>query len=536
VIAFLLQGQPQQGDKNLAAIEGRAVNAASGEPIYKAVVRLSVRGANWVMAIIGSTDADGNFHFKRVAPGEYDLSAESNGFLNASYDSVLSVKAGDDFKDITLKLLPAATITGRVIDEDGDPVPGAEVTLLYRENFLGQNNIRRRAPRVTDHRGEFYIDGLEPGRYFVSAGQNRDSQPSNADRVVDSRGDAVLSRYALTYYPNALLIDDASQVEVASGQEAGGIEIRLRRSKTYRIAGRIVGFEHVAAAGLDLIVYQPRTGESYDAKLSAKGDFSVRDLLPGSYELSLAEPGKGTVGRTQVEITDADRTEVTIKRHVPSQVTLRIVVEGREQTPLPVAIGFLRKNPVDMSTSCVSEDGICAFRDIEPGKYILGIRGPAHSYIKTVRAGSRTFSRRAIEVPEGDLALDVILSDLMGQIEGEVLADANGTQGDKTQQDWSSAEVALIPVTAPDELFDLPYTTSLDQYGHFSFHDVQPGKYRLYAEEKVGIYRWSNPNFVREMESMGAVVEVREKDELRLQLKQIPKEETARILDKLSLQ
>jgi hypothetical protein len=36
------------------------------------------------MAIVGSTDADGKFHFKRVAPGDYDLSAERNGFLNAS--------------------------------------------------------------------------------------------------------------------------------------------------------------------------------------------------------------------------------------------------------------------------------------------------------------------------------------------------------------------------------------------------------------------------------------------------------------------
>ncbi len=66
--------------------------------------------------------------------------------------------------------------------------------------------------------------------------------------------------------------------------------------------------------------------------------------------------------------------------------------------------------------------------------------------------------------------------------------------------------------------------------------DARDGKYRIYAEGQIGIYRWSNPNFVREMESMGTEVEVREKDELRLQLKQIPKEETARILDKLSLQ
>ena len=377
---------------------------------------------------------------------------------------------------------------------------------------------------------------LEPGRYFVSAGQKRDSQPSNEDRVVDSRGDPALLRYTLTYYPSALLIDDASQVDVTSGQEAGEIEIRLRRSKTYRIAGRIVGIERIAAAGLDVIVYQSRTGEGYPTKVSATGDFTVQDLLPGSYELSLAQPGKGTVGRTQVDITDADRTEITIKPYVPSQVKLRIAMEGQERTPLPVVIGFLRKYPVDISTHCELEDGICAFHNMEPGKYILDIRGPEKSYIKTVQSESKTFSPRAIEVPEGDLALDVVLSHATGQIEGEVLADAEGTQGDPTHQDWSSTEVALVPVTAPDELFDLPHTTDLDQYGHFSFHDLRPGKYRLYAEEQVGIYRWSHPDFVREMESSGTVVEVREKDGLRLQLKQIPKEETTRILDKLGLQ
>jgi Carboxypeptidase regulatory-like domain len=530
-----LLAQSPDGEKKFAVIEGHVVNAASGDPIRKAVVRLSEHHADRVKGIVGTTDAEGTFHFKHVAPGEYSLSADKNGFLETSYDSVLAVKAGEELKDITLKLSPAAAIEGRVVDEDGEPVPGAEVTLWYRQTFLGQNKITQHSrPASTNTAGEYRIDGLSPGRYFVSANRDEDSEPNDEERVVDSRGDPVLLNDALTYYPSSLLFEGAAPVDVTSGQESRGVDIRLRRSKTYRISGK-VAFEGSATAEYEVSAYQPQRGQRVNGKVTPQGEFTVQGLLPGSYEVRLLQPGRATtLARTLVEVTDADRVGITLKPYLAAQVKVRVAIEGRPQA-LPPFISYLRKSPIDISTSCDFEDGTCRFRNIEPGKYVLDIRGLEHGYIKSVQSGSQAVNPRALAVPDGgDLALDVVWSSATGQIEGEVLPDTTETGEDKSQHAWSSIMVALAPVLEDDDLFELPHATGLDQYGHFSFQDVRPGRYRLYAEQ-TETYHWDNPDFVREMQSMGTQLELRPKDTIHLQLKRIPKEETMRIMDKLGI-
>jgi hypothetical protein len=534
-VACLLPAQQPGNDKDFATLQGRAVNEISGEPIHKGVVRLSVHGADPPRGIVGSTDAEGRFRFKHIAPGRYNLSAEKNGFVDTAYGLILSLQAGDDLKDITLKLEPEAAITGRVLDEDGDPVSGAEVTCWYRQNFLGEESVKACLPQAsTNSTGEFRLDGLLSSRYFLSASKNDDSEPSSEEQLVDSHGDPVELRDALTYYPGALDLSDASPIDIVSGEERGGIEIRLQRSRTYRISGK-VALEGSATAEYEVIADPSRGGRSQSAKLSANGLFKIRGLLPGPYKVLLVDPNKRTIGRAQVDVTDTDRADIVLKPYRPSQVRAHVVLEGQHQTSL-AGIAFLRMNPLDITTNCALEDGICAFHNVEPGKYILDIRRSAHGYIKSVRSGSRMFSPRAIEVQEGDdLALDVVLSDTTGRIDGEVLAGTNEKQKDQSQQDWSSVEVTLVPIVGADELFDPPRTTDLDQYGHFSFPELQPGKYKLYAGQAIGMNRWSNPDFVREMQAKGTGVEVREKDAIRLQLEQISEEETARTLQKLGI-
>ena len=524
-VSSMLHAQQPDGDRNLAALAGRVVNVATGDPIRKASVRLSLRGG---VETIGTTDADGKFRFKHLLPGEYNLSAEKSGF-EGSDASILTLRAGDDLKDLKLQLSAAAAVSGRVLDEDGDPVPNAEVTLWYRQNFLGQYKLVRRRSAKANDKGEFRMDGLLPGRCLLSAGPNSDLQASNKDKMVDSKGDPVSVRDAVTYYPNALLIDEASAIDLVGGAEMGGADIRLRRSKTYRISGKIADLERFAIAGASVSVLWPRTGVSELAKLSQTGEFSAEGFLPGRYELSLSSPGKGSLGRMPVEVTDTDVTGVTIKLYVPSEVDLHVVAEREDGKPLPFLMAFLRKNPVDLNTWCEVEDGVCTIHNVEPGKYTLDFRGKAPCYIKSIRSGAKTFSARAVDVPEGVIALDVVLSDAMAQIDGEVINDGD-------QHEAPSFEVALVPVTAAGELFALPRVTDLDQYGHFSFHDLPPGTYRLYAEEELGIDRWSNPDLVHEMESMGTKVEIAERDKLHVQLNPIPKKETTKIIEKLGLQ
>jgi hypothetical protein len=522
----------QDDEKAFADVEGRVVNASTGEPMHKALVWLSRRQAKSDVKLIGSTDPEGKFRFKRVRPGDYTLAAQRNGFLERRHDSVLALKANDHLKDIVLRLSPAGAISGKVIDEDGDPVAGAEVRLWYRTNYFGQDRLERYggAAYQTNGNGEYRFDGLAPGSYFVRATPNNGVETSLDDQFVNSNGDPILLRDVATYYPGALFVDNASPIRVSGGEEQGGTDVRLRRSKAFRISGNVVGFEPATPPDLKVFISRVEKGTYWlvgDVAVSSNGGFAVNKLLPGTYELSLHRTGTNVRGKTLVAVTSTDVTEVTITPYVPAQVKLRVAVEGDGRTTPLAGIAHLRRNPLDYGAWCHFEDGVCDLRDVEPGKHLLDIRTSADGYIKSVRSGERRFSPRAIDVPEGGLALDAILSRAMAQIDGQI---------EEEGQNKSLVGVVLVPVTTGEEIADLPRMTSLDQHGHFSFLNLPPGKYRLFAAEEVQYAQWSNPDLVRELESKGTALELQERESLRVQLKPISKQEVSKTREKLGLE
>src|SRR5690242_12950437 len=78
-----------------------------------------------------STDASGNFTFAGLAPGTYGVQFEHPSYPPARSTrpntTTVEVTAGGEPAHISLELTPGATITGRVVDEDGDPLPDCYV-------------------------------------------------------------------------------------------------------------------------------------------------------------------------------------------------------------------------------------------------------------------------------------------------------------------------------------------------------------------------------------------------------------------------
>ena len=72
--------------------------------------------------------------------GKYDLHGAKRGFISASYDqheqfsTALVTGAGLETESVVLRLAPAAIIAGKVLDEAGDPVRRATVTLYYDDH------------------------------------------------------------------------------------------------------------------------------------------------------------------------------------------------------------------------------------------------------------------------------------------------------------------------------------------------------------------------------------------------------------------
>lgn len=140
---------PEEKKRELCKIEGRTVNLLSGEPVRRAKLTLRQVGGRRV-ALTAVTDAEGRFLFQNAEPGSYLLSAERTGFLRMEYGArsassagaPLTLAAGQRLRDLEFKLTPQGVITGRVVDEEGEPLAGVEVAAMRQRAFGSQRRRR----------------------------------------------------------------------------------------------------------------------------------------------------------------------------------------------------------------------------------------------------------------------------------------------------------------------------------------------------------------------------------------------------------
>src|SRR3989442_4716996 len=114
-------------------IEGIVVRLGTGEAIPKALVTLINTTQSGTPVAPVFTDSLGRFVFQNIEPGSYRISAARNGYVRQEYGqrvplgrpgSVLNVAVGQVLKDVAIRLTPTGTISGRITDNTGEPLPG----------------------------------------------------------------------------------------------------------------------------------------------------------------------------------------------------------------------------------------------------------------------------------------------------------------------------------------------------------------------------------------------------------------------------
>ena len=118
-------------------VEGTVTNAKAGEPLKRARVMMSRMGEpGEPMAAV--TDATGRFKLADVDPGRYSIFVFKNGFVRqqsggpgpAQAASTITLVTRQTLRNIDFKMMPAAVVTGRVVDEDGESVSRARIQAL----------------------------------------------------------------------------------------------------------------------------------------------------------------------------------------------------------------------------------------------------------------------------------------------------------------------------------------------------------------------------------------------------------------------
>src|SRR5580698_778099 len=95
-----------------ASIEGTVVDQTTGKPLDRVHVRLASA------EVYGATSNSlGHFSMAQVSPGKYQLRAERTGFLQSADNTAVTIKAGQQLTDLTVKMARASILTGRVVDQ-----------------------------------------------------------------------------------------------------------------------------------------------------------------------------------------------------------------------------------------------------------------------------------------------------------------------------------------------------------------------------------------------------------------------------------
>src|SRR5438552_14935841 len=117
-------------------ITGRVVAGDNGRPVKRArvfVTAVELPGGRGML-----TDDSGVFDLTELPAGRYTLTVSKSGFVSLSYGqrrplqagTPLQLADGQQLKGVEFHLPRGGVISGRIVDEDGEPVPGPMVPVL----------------------------------------------------------------------------------------------------------------------------------------------------------------------------------------------------------------------------------------------------------------------------------------------------------------------------------------------------------------------------------------------------------------------
>lgn len=199
-----------------------AVTGPSGQPLADVeVLAFSWRDEAWDVASMTNTLADGTYDIPGLESSSYRIGFRDSDQVYAIeyYDDQLSVSAaadvdvlaGDTTSDIDAQLAVGGTISGRVTNGNGDPIPGITVAAEPLEEFDGTQGYDVRMT-TTDADGDYQITGLATLDYVVSF--------YDMDNFV----------YQGEYYDDAWSEEDVTAVPVVAGQAVTGIDAELAKN------------------------------------------------------------------------------------------------------------------------------------------------------------------------------------------------------------------------------------------------------------------------------------------------------------------
>ena len=483
-------------------ISGTVVSATTGTPLAQTRVTLTdTNNSRNVASLL--TGEDGRFAFRRLGPGKYSLQGSRRGYLTSGYQQHeqfwSAIVTGEELEtqNLVLRLMPAAVLSGKVLDETGEPVRGAEVKLYIEQRANGMTRVMPAGNTPTNDLGVFEFFSLSPGKYFAAVSAkpwyavHPPSAPPgstvSAPVLVDKPLDVA---YPSTYYGGTTSSDDASPILIKGGDREE-IEISLAPVESLHLLFHVP--EEGQQQGFQAPVLEKRVFDSVDY-VPIQG---VNPVSPGVMELTGVPAGKYTVripaaqGQaakfTEADIRNDGQELETNKAELAASMKLTVELPNDEPAPSQLALALQDERDQIAAFNLVGADGRVAFDDLAAGSYkIIAARTAEKAYaVGRILEENGQAVGPIVNVTEGaELQLRVTLIGGVASVQGIV------KRGDKPA---SGIMVVLIPAS-PELQQDLFRRDQTDSDGSFSLPDIIPGTYTVAAIEDAWDFDWSQPS------------------------------------------
>jgi hypothetical protein len=509
-VSAIERGSPAQTNPNTqkpliasGQISGHVYRADDGAPIAMATVALTMEveldGYRIPVQQSARTDNDGAYVLTQLAPGEYSLRAERRGFASSQFNRAGSVSdskkivvsSGQAIDKLDFRLFVGGAISGTVLDDEDEPLEGAEVSAIrltyHRGGLIDEAQV---ATVRADELGEFRLFDLPPGDYFVRALNMYTYMQETTSKPHDS-----ISAFRSTYYPGTPTTENAQKMKVRAGGETSGVRFSMSRQLTYSISGTII--DPTAARIPKRYFISPGYVGSGSLEVASiapnpDGTFLIPGVPSGEYILwaFALMTGPATDAERQINFSSGGRIIQVSDNDVHADVQIgprgevdgKIVIENSTgQSVSGVGVTLLPElltkvfNPLSLYDSSTDQAGRFRITRVETGRYAFSLYGKTEMYLKKAVCNKIDYTFRQFTVDAGETLGDCVLTlaNDTGVIKGQVL------NGENPVVDQVVVAIPQSPSLRQNARYNV--TASTDAKGEYQLKAIVPGDYLLFA-------------------------------------------------------
>lgn len=459
--------------------------------------------------------AKGIYELSGIMPGTYTLKVErtrtygftrlrpnedSGSYIRELIDGYgvsdpMEITMAQEMTKVNAGMLPAGTVSGVLFHDANDNglqdegefgLTTATVRLLSADGEID-------LVRTVDEKGAYLFDGVMPGEYTLTF-----QLPENTEIAQVADGGNTL--------------ENAGQQTVTAG-----FAVAMGENVTYPLVGAVtlgtlegVAFHDSNANGQQdageetlagVAVALSANGNDYEAVTAADGSFSIRDVRPGDYQLSLSMPegyiSSSNAGHLSLSAQNSQtilcpwselisRQPLAVGAVEPAAVSGEIRLdennngqrEDTERMMNGIRLELINETTGETQYVISTETGFL-FDSVRPGTYTVRFElpqqaEPAKVVDSTFRFSGSVMEQNGLTVAEGQQESSL----------GTALVSRTSIGGQLSLDDVAGKQpVSGVNVTLLDANSNAVVATSTsDESGAYRFDGLWPGEYRIQAE------------------------------------------------------